>query len=226
MKSMNGFLMSVLLLALVPTSLIGQGAEGDIEAALDQALEAGIPIELLQSKVDEGMAKGIPMDVIAEAVQHRLEGLARAQTALANVPDVDAADLGVAADALGEGVSEAVLTAIAEVEPRERRTVAIVALTYLYEEGMVPEQALERVQAALARGPEALQNLPPQAQGPGTVDPPVGRGGPPSVIPAPGSRPGQGQPDNPGPPSDLPGPPGGQGGPPDGAGGPPSDFPG
>lgn len=225
MKSTNRFLISVLLLALVPTSLIGQGPEGDIEAALDQALEAGIPVELLQSKVDEGIAKGIPMDVIAEAVQHRLEGLTRAQTALANLPDVDAADLGVAADALGEGVSEAVLTAIAESEPRERRTVAIVALTYLYEEGMVPEQALERVQAALARGPEALQNLPPQGQGPGAVNPPVGLGGPPPEIPAPGDRPGQGQPDNPGPPSDLPGSPGGQGGAPDGVG-PPTDLPG
>jgi hypothetical protein len=206
--------MVVLLLALCPTSLMGQSADEHIQAALDQALGTGIPVELLESKVDEGIAKGIPMDVIAEAVQRRLEGLTKAQEALADVADVDAADLAVAADALGEGVSAAVLTAIAESEPRERRTVAIVALTYLYDEGMLPGQALARVQDALARGPEALQNLPPQARGPGAVDPPVGQGGPPTEIPAPGAAPGQGWPDNAGPNRDLPDPPG----PPDGAG--------
>jgi hypothetical protein len=213
----------VLLLMLFPISLVGQSAEDHIQAALDQALEAGIPLELVNSKVDEGIAKGVAMDAIAAAVQHRLDGLLRAQGALADIPDVEAADLEVAADALGEGVSEAVLSAIAESEPRERRWVAIVALTYLYEEGMVPGEALARVEAALSRGPDALQNLPPQAQGPGIVEPPVGQAGPPSGIPAPGSLPAQGQRDNPGPPNDLPGPPG-QNGPPEDVG-PPADLP-
>lgn len=192
--------------ALIPASLAAQDAEERIRTALDRAEEAGIPTALLESKVEEGKAKGIPMDRIADAVQRRAEGLERARQALSGVPDVAPGDLSVGADALESGVSEAVLAELAETAPRERRAVAIAALAHLVDAEMAPPEALERVREAMARGPEALQNLPAQARGPGAA----GEAGPPAGVPAPGDPPAQGRPDDAGPPNDPPGgPPGG-----------------
>jgi len=194
----------VLAAMLAPASVTAQTGEERIQTALDEAVEAGIPVSLLESKVAEGEAKGIPMDRIADAVQHRLDGLARAQDALAGVPDADAADLSVSADALDSGVSEAVLTEIAETSPRERRSVAIAALTYLVSAEIAPEEALTAVQDALARGPEALQNLPAELDLPGSIEIPVGQAGPPAGVPAPGDAPVDGSLDGAGPPDNLP----------------------
>lgn len=213
----------VLLLAFAtPTAVAGQTPEERVQNALDQAREAGIPTSLLESKVAEGRAKGVPMARIADAVQRRLEGLDRAQEALAGVPDVDADDLDVSADALESGVSAAVLTELAETAPEGRRAAAIAALGYLVEAEIAPEQALQRVREALARGPQALENLPAQARGPGAAGPPDGVPGggapptdvgPPDGVPAPGDAPTGGPPDGGGPPGgggppDDPGPPG------------------
>jgi hypothetical protein len=74
-----------------------------------------------------------------------------------------AGSLGVGADAIESGVSEAVLKAVADDAPRDRRNVAIAALTQLVQQGHVPEAALDRVREALKRGPEALANLPAEA---------------------------------------------------------------
>lgn len=145
------------------------------------------------------------MSRIADAVQRRAEGLERARQALSGVPDVTADDLSVGADAVESGVSEAVLAELAETAPRERRAVAIAALAHLVDAEMAPPEALERVREALARGPEALQNLPAQARGRGAVETPAGEVGPPAGVPAPGDRPSQGRPDGAGPPNDPPG---------------------
>lgn len=204
MKTPRLFQTLLLMAALVPVSLAGQEAEERIEAVLDRATEAGIPTSLLESKVAEGEAKGIAADRIAAAVEHRLDGLSRAQEALAGVPDTDVDDLAVSADALESGVSEAVLTELATATPPDRRSVAIAALTYLVNAQMAPSDALTTVQEALARGPEALQNLPAQAAGMGP-----GQAGPPAGIPAPGVPPTEGPPEGTGPPVD---PPGGSGG--------------
>jgi hypothetical protein len=211
-----------LLALLTPAVLGAQMPEERIESAMVRAHDAGIPVWLLESKVQEGQAKGVPMDRIAAAVEARLAGLSRAAAAMEGVPGgVDAAQLGVGADALESGVSDAVLAEIAASAPGEHRAVAIAALTHLVLQGTVPAQALERVQAALARGPEALANLPGAAGGPPFGMPVPGRGGPPEGVQTgpPGSipAPGQGRP---------PSPPGG-GGPPAGPpGGPPSGPPG
>jgi hypothetical protein len=211
--------------ALVPQAAGAQTPEGRIDVALVRAAEAGIPVSLLQSRVLEGRAKGIPMDRIATAVEARLAGLTRAARMMDGVPGVvDAAQLGVAADALESGVSEAVLRALVLSSPGEQRAVAIAALTHLVQEGTVPAHALERVQAALARGPQALSTLPGAVGPPPTVPgasraggPPDGtvRTGPPAPIPAPGQArppsppgPGGSGPPGGGPPA---GPPGGGG---------------
>lgn len=188
----------------IPAALAAQSPEERIAAAHERALAAGVPASLLDSKVAEGRAKGIPMDRIAEAVERRQEALARAQEALRGQSQVGEADLALGADALRSGVGEEVLRALAESAPPERRAVAIAALTQLVELGHVPLAALERVQEALSRGPEALMNLPAQAAagrgGPPAVPGPQAgpRGGPPPGVPAAGEPPRSGRPGGPG----------------------------
>ncbi len=202
----------LLALALIPAVSSAQAPDPRVQSALDEALERGIPVSLLESKVAEGRAKGIPMDRIAQAVEARLAGLARAQAAMAELGNgLDETQLAVGADALASGVSEAVLSEIARGVPTGERAVAIAALTYLVEQGTVPDEALGRVQEALADGPRGLENLQ-AALGPGFALPvPAGvTPGPPASIPGPGQR---GPPDRPG-----------GGGPP--GGGPPQGPPG
>jgi hypothetical protein len=157
--------LTVMLLAM---PLAGSGSaqvqppQDRINTAIARAREVGIPVALLESKVAEGRAKGIPLDRIAVAVERRAAALARASEALRGQPDAPAS-LGVGADAIESGVSDAALRAVAENAPRERRNVAIAVLTQLVQQGHVSEDALARVRTALARGPEALANLPAEA---------------------------------------------------------------
>lgn len=201
---MNKRILPVLaLFALLPMALQAQGADERIEAAKARALSAGIPVALLDSKIDEGKAKGVAMDRIAEAVVRRTDALVNAQAVMAGGgQELSQADLAAGADALDSGISEAVLATISETAPQERRAVAITALTELVYLGHVPEEALERVIDALSRGPEALANLPGQAEeAQGRRGPPAGVGpaggapaGPPAAVPAPGQQPGAGKP--------------------------------
>lgn len=189
-----------LALALAPAALGAQTPDEQIQRSLERAAAAGVPVELLQSKVDEGRAKGVPAERIAAAVARRLEVLERVKTRLGE-QGLSAAELGVAADAAQAGVSEAVLKAVSETAPRERRAVALATLTQLVQMGQAPEEALQRVTEALQRGPDALLNLPAQAgaaPGRGAGAPagsaggnrPAGsgvqngRGGPPAGVPA------------------------------------------
>jgi hypothetical protein len=73
--------------------------------------------------------------------------------------------LSVAGDAVQAGVSQAALATVSRSAPEERRTVAIAVLTQLVTSGQLPDQAVAHVQAAIARGPEALANLGTQAGG-------------------------------------------------------------
>ncbi|HEU0012082.1 MAG TPA: hypothetical protein VFQ45_00275 [Longimicrobium sp.] len=178
-----------------------------IEAARRRAASTGIPVTLLDSKVAEGRAKGVPMERIAGAVERRLASLGRAREAMAGVPrgaPVTSADLAVGADAIEAGVEPRALGRLAAASPGDRRAVAIAVLTELVNSGLSSERALERVTAALARGPEALRRLPGEAaaersRGNG---PPAGRGrpaevggrgrgqgGPPASVPGPTRRP-------------------------------------
>jgi microcompartment protein CcmK/EutM len=77
--------------------------------------------------------------------------------------DVDAAQLSVGADAIGAGVSDAVLTQIASSASRDRRAVAVAALTQLVLHGTAADAALVQVKDALAHGPQALANLATQS---------------------------------------------------------------
>lgn len=193
------------LLALLPMALQAQAAEDRIEAAMDRAQGAGIPFELLETKIAEGQAKGVAMDRIAFAVERRTDALLAAQTAMArDGRQLSSDDLAAGADALGAGVSEAALSAVSDA-PAERRAVAIAVLTELVGLGEGIETALARVQQMLEHDPEALASLPGQAAG--AFDgrgPPAGVGpaggvptGAPAAVPAPGQRPGDANPGKP-----------------------------
>ena len=143
------------------TTSSSSSADARVTAALDHAMSAGIPVALLQRKVDEGQAKGVPMDRIAIAVENRLTALTRARDAMlsAGITHTTEGQLSVTADAVQAGVSQAALVAVGRSAPEERRTVAIAVLTQLVASGQLPDQAVAHVQAAIARGPEALANL-------------------------------------------------------------------
>jgi hypothetical protein len=191
-------ILTMLALIALPGALVGQTPDERIQAALQKATSHGVPVSLLEEKIAEGRAKGISMDRIAAAVERREAGLQQAQQALAQAGrEASAPELSAAADALGAGVSEAVLAKLAETEKGERRAAAIAALTALVAGGVLPQEALDRVTAALAKSGDALANLPAQAAeaqanhgAPTTLGRPDGAGaqakGPPSSIPAPG----------------------------------------
>ncbi len=154
-------------LVLSPAALSAQDENAHVDAALESALEAGIPVSLLEQKIAEGKAKGVPMERIAAAVEKRLEALVQARDAMtkAGIESATEGELSVAADAVQGGVSQTALAAISQSSSGDNRVVAIAVLADLVAMGHVPEQALTQVQAALARGPEALANLRAESAG-------------------------------------------------------------
>jgi hypothetical protein len=173
MRSRNLYIAAVLVLAPVALSAqdslgsAGTSANARVEAALEGAVSAGIPVALLERKVAEGKAKGVPMERIATAVETRLAVLTRARDAMVNagLASTTEGELSVAADAVQAGVSQAALVTISQTTPQERRTVAIAVLADLVTLGHASERAMTQVQAALARGPEALANLRAESAG-------------------------------------------------------------
>jgi hypothetical protein len=193
---------AVAVLVALPISLGAQTPEERVAQALERALQGGVPVQLLESKVAEGRAKGVPMDRIAQAVERRLETLQQVMASFGERQQLSADELGVSADAVQAGVSETVLATLSERAPRDRRAVAIAALTELVKMGHASETALERVTEAMQRGPDALMNLPAQARGRGAPEgvpgrgagAQSGRGGPPaSVQPGAPGRAGRGR---------------------------------
>jgi hypothetical protein len=201
---MRRIMMALVVLAL-PSLALAQTPEQRIENAMTRASTAGIPLSLLETKIADGKAKGVSMDRIAAAVEKRTTALQRAQTALSSGGvDPTEQELDMAADAMDLGVSAAVLQALSETSGGERRAAAIAALTQLVAMDVVPAEALERVSAALARGGDALANLPTEAaaarerRGPptgiGNASARPAKAGPPAGIPAPGQAPAQRRP--------------------------------
>jgi hypothetical protein len=207
--SMNsGVAVAVVAMALsgaAPANAQAQTPQERIDAAFGRAQQAGIPVALLESKIAEGKAKGVSLERIAVAIERRQTALERAGQALRGEAD-GASTLAVGADAIEAGVSEPILRAVGENAPRDRRNVAIAALTELVHQGHTPEAALARVREALRRGPDALSNLPAEAaagrRGGGPPDGQKGNGrgraggepGPPAAVPAPGKPPQAGRP--------------------------------
>ena len=188
-------IIGVLTGGALPAFAQGEGAQERIDAAFARARSQGIPVSLLESKMAEGKAKGVALDRIATAIDRREASLERAAQAMKGHEPITDAELSVGADALDAGVSNAVLKAVTESAPRERRAVAIAAITELVQRGSAPDAALARVREALKRGPDALA-----AVGTDRGDDRAGTGasrggenggrgaaaGPPANVPAPG----------------------------------------
>jgi hypothetical protein len=177
----------------------GQGAQQSIDAAFARARSQGVPVSLLESKMAEGKAKGVPLDRIAAAIEHRESALERAAQAMKGHDQITESDLSVGADAVDAGVSDAVLKAVVDSAPRERRAVAIAALTELVERGTAPDAALARVRDALKKGPDALAAVGAdhgnrsaggaEHGGDGNGNARGATPGPPTSVPAPGGTP-------------------------------------
>lgn len=122
-----------------------------IDAAVQAAAEADIPVSLLKSKVAEGEAKRVSEERIATAVEGRLRALVRASSTLerADVEQRGASELAVAADALEAGVSESALVRVSKSAPESRRVVAIAVLADLVRLGKPSDAALAQVTAAV-----------------------------------------------------------------------------
>lgn len=122
-----------------------------IDAAVQAAAEADIPVSLLKSKVAEGEAKRVSEERIAAAVEGRLRALVRASSTLerADVEQRGASELAVAADALQAGVSESALVRVTKSAPESRRVVAIAVLADLVRLGKPSDAALAQVTAAV-----------------------------------------------------------------------------
>lgn len=171
---MKGVILAAVLLLSPLSWAVAQGNPAQrIEAARQRAAQAGIPVALLDGKVTEGRAKNVPEERIATAVERRLGSLERARTAMragARPPALTPTDLSVGADALESGVDPAVLGRLAQAAAPGSRAQAIAVLTQLVQRGVASEQALARVTAALANGPEALRQLPGEdpSEGPGS----------------------------------------------------------
>lgn len=167
-----------------------------IQLTLESARAAGLPVQLLESKVAEGRAKNVALNRIALVVEQRAAAMGRAQEVLVGIvgPEgVRAEDMAVAADAIQAGVGEAAVAQIARASAGQRRTVALAALAQLVADGVVPEEALRRVRGAMSKGNEALMNVT------AGVGRPEGRG-PPAGVPAAGRPAGAGPPPHAGPP--------------------------
>jgi hypothetical protein len=169
----------VALLALLAAPAMAAGQEEGIDQAFARVEAAGIPVSLLESLQAEGKARGVSMDVLADAMQRRADALIRAREAMrTDGSDASEAELAAGADALQAGVSEAVLAALTEnTDGHDQRVAATAALGVLVELGHVPAEALTRVEAALARGPEALGSLHGEA-----MQARARRGPPPSAL--------------------------------------------
>jgi len=189
---------AAMIAVLAPSALPAQTPEARVAAALQQATQGGVPVALLETKIALGKAKGVSMDRIAAAVERRLQLLLLVQDRIGDRHELGVDELGLAADAMESGVSQAVLEKIASTAPRDRRAVAIAALTQLVALGHASEEALARVNEALQRGPQALMDLPAQAaaaaarrgppdgvsgRGPPDATGSQGRGGPPTGVP-------------------------------------------
>lgn len=175
-----------LMIALVPSAVQAQSATGSasgsaqstvnaaasgdaqarINAAFEQATSVGVPASMLESKVAEGRAKGASMARIAAAVEHRLEVLTQAHSAIAARGEAASrAELAAAATALEAGARKEDVREVRESAKPEQRPAALTLLAEFVAEGRLPAQAVAGVQAAIAAQSSALLRLQSALQG-------------------------------------------------------------
>ena len=138
------FRMAVVIVALALAGTVAADAQvqprrsGSIRHSR-APVRPGFRVALLGSKIAEGKRpRGVSQERIAAAIERREGGASRAEPGARGAADRAAASLRVGADAIESGVNEAVLGAGGGGRPRDRRNVAIAALTQLVQQGQVP----------------------------------------------------------------------------------------
>lgn len=159
---MRNILMILALIAVLPFPAAAQRSPAErLSAARASAAQAGIPLELIDTRIAEGRAKGISEIRIAEAIEKRGRGLVQArQTMIAAGIVPSAADLASGADALEAGVDVEALRAVVQAARVQERPVALAVLGELVRQGMPVQQARDRVRSALQRREDNLGDLP------------------------------------------------------------------
>ncbi|MFT5684494.1 MAG: hypothetical protein ACI8RZ_005435 [Myxococcota bacterium] len=131
-----------------------------IDSILRSVDEAGLPVDLLESKAREGLAKGVPPARIASVLEGMQSDLSAASTLL-DLPE-DASDrnevLSATASALRAEVSTDTLHRLASL-PEQIRGPAIQSMVDLMLIGFSQAQSAQLVEDAAARNKEVLSSL-------------------------------------------------------------------
>jgi hypothetical protein len=154
----------VALLLLGPASVLAQDrtipaklaapTRASLQRLIDSAGVAGLPVDPLYSKAQEGVFRGADDARVLSAVQRLARDLGDARTALGD--SAVAEEITAAANALRAGVTTTDLSRLRETEtkgrPADRRlTVALVVLADLATRGVPPSLAAASVTELVAR---------------------------------------------------------------------------
>jgi hypothetical protein len=174
MTSLRRTLLLVLLLAITPSAVAAQGGRSSdvdqaaLNAMVESARAAGLPVELLIEKAREGVAKRVPAPRITQAVMLLHQRMQVADRLLRDVPRAPANERRTAlvalVDALNAGLTEADLTGVIAVlgaAARQPRVVAEVAVTLaeLAERGFARASVVRAIAVAWERG--GVRAMPP-----------------------------------------------------------------
>lgn len=159
---MRGALMLALLLApasafsqdrSIPTKL-GAPSRATLQRLIDSASVAGLPVDPLYSKAQEGVFRGADDARVVAAVQRLARELGDARHALGD--SASAEEITAAGNALRAGIASADLTRLRETRAKgrnssQRLTVALVVLADLAMRGVPPSLAAASVTELVAR---------------------------------------------------------------------------
>lgn len=128
-------------------------AAEQIQARIEEARTAGLPVEALLDKAVEGIAKRIPAPRIAGAVDQLAQELERARDLLRDGVPAPPTDVAAVADAMRRGVPESAIRRLAErAGPEEPTALAVHTMGDLMDRGVPADQAVAVLEAWRGRG--------------------------------------------------------------------------
>lgn len=172
-KGLHGALGAALILVLAPLALAAKPAgipdhpaldtvRAKLQQSLDAVTRAGLPPEMVLSKIREGLAKGAPPEAILAATQRLTDNLSRASDAVAaQRPGPRSPRLVKAvADARAAGIDlERSQRLMRNPVPEAHAVRAVEVATDLSLRGYPVDGSVRVVEDVLERDPESLQRL-------------------------------------------------------------------
>jgi len=136
-------------------------------ARIAEARSRGLPADALELRALKFAAKGVAADAIERSVSDQADRMLAAKASLSKGRGAEPAtdEVEAAAETMRKGVERADISAFAKAAPPARSlAVPLYVIGSLLDQGIAPEQALQRVQERLqARATDAdLQTLPAQ----------------------------------------------------------------